>query len=123
MNYKEHARIDKMQTKELIKALPNEMDGFKQMRTPALHDAALTAKTKELIALSIGVAIRCESCIVAHTARVISLGVTREEVVDALSVCLFMGGGPGTAYSAKALACYDELKEEHDKKLAKKKSS
>ncbi len=116
MYYNELAGKDKIQAKKLREALPKEMAAFKEMRMPALHDGALSAKTKELIALSIGVAEKCESCIVAHTAGVISLGVTREEVVDALSVCLFMGGGPGLTYAAKALDCYDELLEEYKRR-------
>ncbi len=109
MNYVDQARRDKKQTKALIDALPEEMDGFRKMRMPSLKDTVLSAKTKELIAMSMGVGIRCESCIVAHMGRLIALDTTREEIVEALGVCLYMGGGPATAYAGKALACYDQL--------------
>ncbi len=109
MNYVDQARRDKKRTKALIDALPEEMDGFKKMRMPSLKDTVLTAKTKELIAMAMGVGIRCESCIVAHMGRLIALDTTREEIVEALGVCLYMGGGPATAYAGKALDCYDQL--------------
>ncbi len=122
MNYVEQQKRDKKQTKALIDALPNEMAGFRQMRMPSLDDTVLTAKTKELIAMAMGVGIRCESCIVAHMGRLIALDITREEIVEALGVCLYMGGGPATAYAGKALACFDQLQAEKErKKLAKAK--
>lgn len=120
MTYKSIAVQDKKQTKALIDALPNEMDGFRQMRMPSLEDNVLTAKTKELIAMAIGVGIRCESCIVAHMGRLIALNTTREEIVEALGVCLYMGGGPATSYCGKALACYDELMAEKEAKAKNK---
>lgn len=119
MNYKDMAIQDKKRTKALMEALPTEMDGFRQMRMPSLEDTVLTAKTKELIAVAIGVGIRCESCIVAHMGRLIALDASREEVVEALGVCLYMGGGPATAYCGKALACFDELMAEKEAKAKK----
>ncbi len=112
MNYKDFAKQDAKRTKDLLRALPEEMEGFKQMRLPSLEDKALSGKTKELIALGIGVGIRCESCIVAHTKRLIAMDVSREEILETLAVTLYMGGGPATSYAGKALACFDELMEE-----------
>jgi alkylhydroperoxidase/carboxymuconolactone decarboxylase family protein YurZ len=42
--------------------------------------------------------------------HLIRLGATRGEVVEALSMCSYMGGGPSIMYSAKALEAYDQLK-------------
>ncbi len=120
MNYVDQARQDKRRTKALMEALPNEMNGFKQMRMPSLEDTVLTAKTKELIAMAMGVGIRCESCIVAHMGRLIALDVTREEVLEALGVCLYMGGGPATAYAGKALDCFEQLQAEKEARIKKK---
>lgn len=93
----------------LARALPSEMKGFGAMHNASLKDGALDPKTKELIALGISIAIRCEPCIVAHTSSLIELGATREEIEETISVNLFMGGGPSTAYGGTALEVFDQL--------------
>lgn len=98
---------------KLAKALPNEMQGFMGMHNAALEDGELDPKTKELIALGISIAIRCEPCIVAHSKSLIELGVTRKEVEETIAVTLFMGGGPSTAYGGKALEAFDQLSEQN----------
>lgn len=100
--------LDKNNAK-LAKALPNEMKGFGAMHNAALKDGALDPKTKELIALGISIAIRCEPCIVAHTTALIGLGTTRAEIDETVSVNLFMAGGPSTAYGGTALEVFDQL--------------
>ena len=69
----------------------------------------MTHKQKELVALGIAVAIRCEPCILFHTEALVRMGTTREEIAETLAVCVEMGGGPGVMYGTKALAAYDEM--------------
>ena len=52
---------------------------------------------------------RCESCIGLHVEHLVRLGATREELVEALSMSSYMGGGPSITYSAKALEAFDQL--------------
>lgn len=112
MSYKKYlADLSKM-SREYGKALTKEMAAFKAMHDDALVPGVLDTKTKELIALGISVNIRCEPCIVSHVYSLVELGATREEIIETLGVSLFMGGGPATAYGAKALAVYDELTKE-----------
>ena len=85
------------------------MQGFRQLSTAAIADGALSAKQKELIALAIGVAMRCDGCIGFHVKKLIELGATREEVVEALGVNVYMGGGPALMYVADAVHAYDEF--------------
>jgi len=85
------------------------MQGFRQMNTAAITDGALSAKHKEMIALAIGVAQRCDGCIGFHVKKLIELGATREEIVEALGVNVYMGGGPALMYVADALHAYDEF--------------
>lgn len=111
MTYEEKLTEIRSEGKELYKAMRNEVKAFGQMHDSALEDKVLSKKTKELIALGIAVNLRCEPCIVSHTEGLVSLGASREEIVEALSVSLFMGGGPAKMYAGKALACFDELVE------------
>ena len=71
--------------------------------------AFLGQQTKEFIALGMAVSTRCDSCIGFHVRALVNLKTTREEMVDALTMITYMGGGPAMAYSAKALEAYDEF--------------
>ena len=75
----------------------------------ALADGALDKKTKELIALAVGVAARCDGCIGFHTKALARLGASTEEVHEALGVAIYMGGGPVAMYAANAVAAFNEF--------------
>lgn len=72
--------------------------GFAGMFQALMKDGSasggLDAKHKELIALAIGVALRCEACIYSHVEKCIKAGATPREVMDAAGVAVMMGGGP-----------------------------
>lgn len=88
---------------------PDSMQGFQAMSKATEKDGALSAKQKELIALAIGVAQRCDGCIGFHMKKCVALGVTREELVEAMGVVAYMGGGPSLMYVADALQAYDQF--------------
>ena len=69
---------------------------------------ALDAKTKELLALVMGVTLRCDGCIATHARGAGSAGATREEVAEALAVTFLMNGGPGTVYGPRAYDAFCE---------------
>ena len=85
------------------------LQAFRSLVQAAGTDGALTHAQKELIALAISIAIRCEGCIVFHTRACVKLGVSRAELLDMLGVAVEMGGGPSSVYGAQALACYDQM--------------
>ncbi|TPE50179.1 carboxymuconolactone decarboxylase family protein [Amaricoccus solimangrovi] len=94
---------------ELRKATPPMMQGFHALSKGAMAAGAIDAKTKELIALAIGVSQRCDGCIGFHGKALVELGATREEVAEMLGVCVYMGGGPALMYAADALRAYDQF--------------
>ncbi|MDP3615359.1 MAG: carboxymuconolactone decarboxylase family protein, partial [Rubrivivax sp.] len=65
-------------------------------------------KTKELIALALSVAVRCDPCIGFHTQALVKLGASRQEVDETLGVAIYMGGGPSLMYAASAVKAFDE---------------
>lgn len=91
----------------LYKEIPDTISGFNKMGAAAKKDGALSEKTKEIMALGIAIATRCDSCIGFHVKSLIRLGTTREELCEALAMATYMGGGPSYAYSAKALKAFD----------------
>lgn len=86
--------------------MPEVMKSFSTLGQSALRGATLDGKTKELIALSLGVAGHCDACIAFHVKTLVALGATRTEIEEALSVCVYMGGGPSLMYAADALAAF-----------------
>ena len=80
---------------DLFKAAPGQMRAFRGLMDAATADGALTSRTKELMALSIAIATRCEGCVVYHARAAHKLGASREEVAETIGVALEMGGRPG----------------------------
>ena len=101
-------RVSNIET--LSKEMPDTVAGFNQMGKAAKKSGALDEKTKEIMALGIAIATRCDSCIGFHIKALIRLGITREELCEALAMATYMGGGPSYAYSAKALKAFDTFK-------------
>jgi len=91
------------------KETPETFQGFGVMGKEAKKEDHLSEKTKEFIALGISIAVRCESCIGLHVEHLVRLGATKEEMVEALSMSSYMGGGPSITYSAKALEAFEQL--------------
>lgn len=107
---KDYDAISKAQDKraaELFKAAPDVMRGHRQVTQAAQSPRALDVKTTELMALAIAIVQRCEGCVVYHAKQAAKHGASREEVADAISVAVEMGGGPATVYGADALAAFD----------------
>jgi AhpD family alkylhydroperoxidase len=93
----------------LGEAKPEVMDGFRALMGASLSDGALDAKTKELIALAIGISVRCDGCIAHHAKAVHRAGASRAEAVETIGVAISMGGGPSTVYGVDALAAFDQF--------------
>lgn len=95
----------------LKKEAPDAMNGFYAMSKATTADGALSKKTKEFIALAIGVTQRCDGCIGFHAKTLKDLGATREELSEVMAMCVYMGGGPALMYAADALRAFDQFSE------------
>lgn len=109
VNYRDLTKGISANLGALRKDQPDLMAAFNDMAKAATRDGALDKKTKELIALALGVAAHCDACIGFHTQALVKLGATLAEVEEALGMAVYMGGGPSLMYSANALAAFDEL--------------
>lgn len=94
--------------KQLRGATPEVMKSFSSLARAALEAKALDRKTKELVALGISVAIRCEPCITFHAEAAVAQGATREEIGETMGMAIYMGAGPSVMYAAKALEAFDQ---------------
>jgi AhpD family alkylhydroperoxidase len=88
---------------------PEVMKSFNELGRAATTQGVLDRKTKELIALALSVAARCDPCIGFHAQTLVKLGATRQEIDETLGVTTYMGGGPSLMYAASAIAAFDEF--------------
>lgn len=98
-------------TGELRRAVPEVMRNFGALSNAATAPGAIDQKTKELVALAIGVTQHCDGCIGYHSRALVELGATRDEVAELLGMCVYMGGGPALMYAADALRAFDQFAE------------
>ena len=93
---------------KLRQGQPDTFKGFNMIHEQAMQDGALDHKTKELVAVALSVASRCDPCIAFHVPAALRLGATREEIMEILSVTVLMGGGPSLMYAAHVMEAVEE---------------
>lgn len=96
-------------TVKLARELRSPMSAFAQLNGAATAAGALDARTKQLMALGISIATRCEGCIAFHVHDAIRAGATREEIMETMALAILMGGGPAVVYACKALEAFDQF--------------
>jgi AhpD family alkylhydroperoxidase len=97
------------QHRELRRAIPGVYQGFGELSKAAFEPGALDRKTKELIALAIGVVEGCDGCIASHGQAAARAGATRQEAAEAIGVTFLMHGGPATIHGARAYEAFCEF--------------
>lgn len=97
------------QLAKMRKEIPEVMSGFSALSQAAYKDGALDKKTKELIVMALAVAKQCPGCIGFHSQTLVKLQASREELLEALSMAIYMGGGPSLMYAAEALEAFEEF--------------
>jgi AhpD family alkylhydroperoxidase len=97
------------QLRNLRGDVPDVMKAFATIAQSALAPKALDGKTKELIALAIAVAVRCDDCIGFHVKAAVQQGASREEVAETLGMAIYMGAGPSVMYASHALEAFTQF--------------
>ncbi len=110
-DYPQIARDLSASLKGLRGDIPDTLAGFSQLTREAMKDGALDKKTKELIAMALGVAARCDGCLAFHAEALVKLGATRAELAEALGVAVQMGGGPALMYAADAWRAFTQFEQ------------
>ena len=100
--------------KELRTGTPDVMKGFSALARAALEAKALDTKTKELIALGISVATRCDACVAFHAEAAVRQGASRDEIMETMGMAIYMGAGPSVMYAAQAVEAYDQFRAKAD---------
>lgn len=97
--------------RSLRRAVPDVYKGFGELHKAAFAPGELDVRTKELIALAIGVVEGCDGCIASHAQAAVRAGATPQEAAEAIGVTFLMKGGPATIHGARAYAAVCEFAE------------
>jgi len=108
-NWPDLTRFLSAELRNLRGGAPEVMKAFSSIAQSALNQGALDTKTKELIALGISVAVRCDDCIAFHVKAAVDRGATREEILETLGMAIYMGAGPAAMYASHALGAYTQF--------------
>ena len=82
---------------------PRPAEAFKAFSQSVFAEGAITAKTKQLIAVAVAHVTQCPYCIRGHTKAAMQHGATPEEIMEAIWVAAEMRAGAAYAHSALAL--------------------
>jgi AhpD family alkylhydroperoxidase len=96
---------------KMAKLIPDGSSAFQQLFAKTMNEGKLPVKQKELIALAVGLAVRCEPCIKLHVQKSLAAGATKEEILETVQVVLMMGGGPVYTYIPKVIETIEALQD------------
>ena len=106
MNWDEYLQQLMTTIGEIGRTSPDVVRGYRALSDAGAKTNNLDAKTRELIALAVGVSLRCDGCITTHTTAAIKQGATKEEIVEALGVAISVNAGAALVYSSRVLDAY-----------------
>ncbi len=80
--------------------------------TNAYAEGVLPKKTKELLGLGNSLVLRCDDCVRYHLEECHKLGLSKEEVVEAMSISLLVGGTIVIPHLRRAYEYWEALEEQ-----------
>lgn len=83
--------------------------------TNAFAPGALDVKTKELLGLVASTVLRCDDCVKYHLETSYKVGLSKEEVMEALSIATLVGGTIVIPHLRKAYEYWEELETSKEK--------
>ncbi|KIZ34047.1 carboxymuconolactone decarboxylase family protein, partial [Rhodopseudomonas palustris] len=96
---------------ELGKLSPDTVRGYTALGGAGAKTGHLDPKTRELIALAVAISLRCDGCITVHSDAARKLGVTKEEIAEALGVAVSVNAGAAIVYSTRTLDAFAATQE------------
>ena len=111
VNLKEYNEYRHMMNERILSGDNLEIKRFWALDSRAYEPGALDEKTKELLGLATSMALKCDDCVTYHIMRCIQLGVTDEELLEALNVALVVGGSITIPHIRRAVETMDKCRE------------
>jgi len=110
MSVEEFRRFREKMNERILSADNLEIRRFFALDSRTYEAGALPVKTKELLGLVASLVLRCDDCITYHLIRCVEEGLTDEELLEACSVGLIVGGSIVIPHLRRAVATLDELR-------------
>ncbi len=111
VDLKEFNEYRKRMNEKIIDSGNLGMKRFWALDSRAYEEGALDERTKEFLGLATSMVLRCNDCVTYHVVRCIQLGVSDEELLEALNVALVVGGSITIPHIRKAVETMDECRE------------
>lgn len=103
-------KAEREELNELVLEKANlEIKRFFSLDTQTYREGALPVKTKELLGLVASMVLRCDDCVFYHLDRCHEQGVSTEELQDAMSIALVIGGSIVIPHLRRAVRAWEEL--------------
>ena len=93
------------------KQFPDITTSWVNLHDNIFQEGKLSIKEKHLIGLGIAVSMSCEGCITYHIGAAMEGGATKEEILEAATVAIFMGGGPAFVNIENVINALEALSE------------
>jgi len=111
VNLKEYNEYRHRMNERILSGDNLEIKRFWALDSRAYEPGALDEKTKELLGLATSMVLKCDDCVTYHIVRCIQLGVTDEELLEALNVALVVGGSITIPHIRRAVETMDKCRE------------
>jgi AhpD family alkylhydroperoxidase len=89
--------------------MPEVGSAYENLTSQVYKDGALNCKTKRLMALAVALTHGCRGCILFQTEQALSLGASVEEILEACSVAICLGGTMAGGETARVVQLLSEL--------------
>ncbi len=103
--YEKRKRLNEI----VMKYSSDRIKKFYSLDAHVFQEGVLSRKTKELMGLVASLVLRCDECITYHIMQSYDNNVTTEELEEALSIALIVGGSITIPHIRKVFAQWDEL--------------
>ncbi|NND05333.1 MAG: carboxymuconolactone decarboxylase family protein [Saprospiraceae bacterium] len=94
--------------------MPHTMDGFNKLYRHKANKGALSAKCKELIALSLAVSGGSTAAATMQLPDVIKSGASDQEIIETIEVAIMMGGTPALVAGSEVVDALSEFRAERE---------
>ena len=111
LDWNEYRQQLKDKIGQIARLSPDTVRGYSNLSAAASKTNHLDPKTRELIALAVAAALRCDGCITVHTDAAITQGASKEEIAEALGVSVSLNAGAALVYSARVMDAYQAYME------------
>lgn len=110
MAQKEEFQKERERLNALVMEYGNrETKRFFSMDHQMYENGSLSEKTKELLGLVASLVLRCDDCVFYHLIRCQEVGVTDEEITEAMNIALFVGGSIVIPHFRRAIDRWNQL--------------